>query len=118
MDGEGLGRSIPQVKRTVVRRGDDVATRIREHFPDCVDGLAAGAVLNELVIPAVRDGGAFTSVRGFQGEPQRGIRFSRTFVANYDGEFDKLDRLRQQVENGTLSLRLAATYPTEKASAA
>jgi NADPH:quinone reductase-like Zn-dependent oxidoreductase len=37
---------------------------------------------------------------------------------NYDGEFDKLDRLRQQVENGTLSLRLAATYPKEQASAA
>ena len=102
----------------VVRRGDDVASRIREHFPNGVDGLADGAVLNELVIPAVRDGGAFTSVRGFQGEPQRKIRFSRTFVMNYDGKFDKLDRLRQQVENGTLSLRLAATYPKEQASAA
>jgi hypothetical protein len=45
----------------VVRRGDDVATRIREHVPDGVDGLADGAMLNELVIPAVRDGGAFTS---------------------------------------------------------
>jgi NADPH2:quinone reductase len=102
----------------VVRRGDDVATRIREHFPNGVDGLADGAVLNELVIPAVRDGGAFTSVRGFQGAAQRGIRFSKTFVANYDGEFEKLDRLRQQVENGTLSLRLAATYPKEHAAAA
>jgi NADPH:quinone reductase len=57
-------------------------------------------------------------VRGFQGEPQREIRFCRTFVMNYDDKFDKLDRLRQQFENGTLSLRLAATYPKEKASAA
>jgi NADPH2:quinone reductase len=71
-----------------------------------------------LVIPAVREGGAFTSVRGFQGAPQRGISFSKTFVMNYDGEFDKLDRLRQQVESGTLSLRLAATYPKEQAAAA
>src|SRR3954463_2224014 len=91
----------------VVRRGNDVATRIREHFPDGVDGLADGAVLNELVIPAVRDGGAFTSVRGFQGAPQRGVRFLKTFVMNYDGEFEKLDRLRQQVTDGTLTLRLA-----------
>ena len=45
----------------VVRRGDDVASRIHGHFPQGVDGLADGAVLNELVIPAVRDGGAFTS---------------------------------------------------------
>ncbi len=102
----------------IVRRGDDVARRIREHFPEGVDGLADGAVLNERVIPAVRDGGAFTSVRGFQGEAQRGIRFSKTFVMNYDGKFDKLDRLREQVENGTLSLRLAATYPKEQAAAA
>lgn len=102
----------------VVRRGDDVAARFREHFPDGVDGLADGAVLNELVIPAVRDGGAFTSVRGFEGEPQRGIRFSKTFVFTYDGEFEKLDRLRQQVDDGTLTLRLAATYPKEQAAEA
>jgi NADPH:quinone reductase-like Zn-dependent oxidoreductase len=45
----------------VVRRGNDVASRIRRNFPQGVDGLADGAVLNELVIPAVRDSGAFTS---------------------------------------------------------
>ena len=33
----------------VIRRGNDVAQRIRSHFPDGVDGLADGAVLNELV---------------------------------------------------------------------
>jgi NADPH2:quinone reductase len=48
----------------VVDRGDDVADRIRQHFPDGVDGLADGAVLNERVVPAVRDGGLFTAVRG------------------------------------------------------
>ena len=102
----------------VVRRGDDVATRIREHFPEGVDGLADGAVLNELVIPAVRDGGAFTSVRGFLGKPQRDISFTQTMVMNYDREFDKLDHLRQQVEDRTLTLRLAGTYPKEQAAAA
>lgn len=102
----------------VVRRGNDVAARIREHFPEGVDGLADGAVLNELVIPAVRDGGAFTSVRGFEGEAQRGIRFFKTFVFEYNGRFDKLDRLRQQVDDGTLTLRVAATYPMEQAAEA
>jgi NADPH:quinone reductase-like Zn-dependent oxidoreductase len=77
----------------VVRRGDDVASRIRGHFPQGVDGLADGAVLNELVIPAVRDGGAFTSVCGFQGIPQRNIHFTTTFVRSYAQEFEKLDRL-------------------------
>jgi NADPH:quinone reductase-like Zn-dependent oxidoreductase len=74
--------------------------------------------MNERAIPAVRDGGAFTSLRGFQGEPQRGIRFTTTFVAQYEGRCDLLDRLRRQVEDGTLTLRLAATYPMERASEA
>jgi NADPH2:quinone reductase len=102
----------------VVARGDDVASRFRAHFPDGVDGLADGAVQNEKVIAAVRDGGAFTAVRGFQGAPQRDIRFSTTFVRNYDGEFEKLDRLRRMVEAGTLTLRVAATYPPEQAGEA
>lgn len=102
----------------VVQRGPDVATRFREHFPDGVDGLADGAVLNDRAIPAVRDGGAFTAVRGFQGEPQRGIRFSTTFVRNYDGEFEKLDQLRQMVEDGAITLRVGGTYPCERAAEA
>jgi NADPH2:quinone reductase len=102
----------------IARRGDDVAARICEHFPHGVDGLADGAVLNELVIAAVRDGGAFTSVRGFVGEPQRGINFSTTFVRSYDGEYEKLDRLRQQVESGVITLRVADTYSPERAGEA
>lgn len=102
----------------VVRRGNDVATRIREHFPDGVDGLADGAVLNELAVPAVRDGGAFTAVRGFEGKPQRGITFTTTWVRTYDGEFEKLDRLRQLVEAGAITLRVAGTYRPERAAEA
>ena len=102
----------------VVRRGDDVASRIREQFPNGVDGLADGAVQNELVIPAVRDNGAFTAVRGFEGEPQRGITFTATWVRTYDGEFEKLDRLRQLAESGAITLRVADTYPPERAGEA
>ena len=61
-------------------------------------------MLNELAIPAIRDGGAFTSVRGFQGIPQRDIHFTATFVRSYAQEFEKLDRLRQQ-EIGRASCR-------------
>jgi NADPH:quinone reductase len=99
----------------VVRRGDDVAARIREHFPDGVDGLADGSVQNEAVISAVRDGGGFTAVRGFKGEPQRGIKFTTTFVRNYDGEWEKLDQLRTLAEAGAITLRVADTYPPERA---
>lgn len=99
----------------VVRRGDDVAARIREHFPDGVDSLADGAVLTDSVIPAVRDGGAFTSVRGFKGDGQRGINFTTTFVRDYEGEHEKLDTLRQLAEDGAITLRVAETYAPEQA---
>ena len=102
----------------VVRRGDDVASRFREHFPGGVDGLADGAVLNERVLPAVRDGGAFTAVRGFQGDPQRDIRSAPTFVRTYAQEWEKLDQLRGQVEAGQLTLRGAETYPPQRAAEA
>ncbi|MBT6588150.1 MAG: zinc-binding dehydrogenase, partial [Rhodospirillaceae bacterium] len=100
----------------VVRRGDDVADRIREHFPNGVDGLADGAVQNDLVIPALRDGGVFTAVRGFEGEAERGIKFTATWVRTYDCEFEKLDRLRQQAEDGVITLRVAEIYPADRAA--
>jgi NADPH:quinone reductase len=99
----------------VVARGPDVAAKFREHFPNGVDGLADGAVLNERVVAAVRDGGVFTAVRGFEGKPERGITFKPTWVRTYDGEFEKLDRLRQLVEAGAVTLRVAATFPPERA---
>ena len=100
----------------VVPRGDDVADRIRVHFPNGVDGLADGAVLNEKAVWAVRDGGGFTAVRGFTGEPQRGVRFMPTWVRQYDEELDKLDTLRQQAEAGILTLRVAGTFNPEQAA--
>ena len=102
----------------VVRRGDDVAGRFREAAPGGVDGLADGAVQSELVVPAVRDGGAYASVRGWGGTGERGIAFHRTMVTSYDHRADLLDRLREQAEDGTLTLRVAATYPPEEAAAA
>jgi NADPH:quinone reductase len=102
----------------VLPRGDDIAQRICQHFPHGVDGLADGAVLKEKVIPAVRDGGGFASVRGFQGVPTRDIRFSMVSVSGYVFEHDKLDRLRQLVDEGKLTLRVAATYKPEQAAEA
>jgi NADPH:quinone reductase len=69
-------------------------------------------------VGAVRDGGAFASVRGWAGNGERGITFHRTMVRSYDQRADLLDQLRQQVEAGRVSLRVAATYPIDQAAAA
>ena len=97
----------------VVARGPEFAARVREVVPEGADGLIDAALLNELVIPAVRDGGRIATVRGFTGDPERGISFHPVFVRNYAREHDKLDRLRRQAETGEVTLRVARTLPAE-----
>ena len=108
----GLGADI------VVRRGDGFVAGVRARMPDGVDGLADGAVQNEAVIGAIRDGGAFTSVRGFTGEAQRDISFTTTWVTSYQLENGKLDTLRRQTEDGLITLRVAEIFPAERAAEA
>jgi NADPH2:quinone reductase len=107
----GLGADV------VIPRGDDIAAQIRKVAPEGVDGLADGAVQSEKAAGAVRDGGSFASVRGWSGE-ERGIIFHKTFVREYDHRADLLDRLRQLVEAGQITLRVAATFPPEQAAEA
>src|SRR3954470_17322090 len=102
----------------VVRRGDDVAARIRERFPEGVDGLADGAVQDALVLPAVKDGGAVATVRGYRGDGSRGLRVLPTLVRRVAQDRVALDRLRQQAEDGVVSLRVARTFPAAEASEA
>jgi NADPH:quinone reductase-like Zn-dependent oxidoreductase len=102
----------------VVRRGDDVADRIREHFPEGVDGLADGSVQDALVLSAVKDGGAVATVRGYRGDGRRGVRVFPTLVRRVARDRAALDRLRQQAEDGVLTLRVAETFPVEKAAEA
>jgi NADPH:quinone reductase len=102
----------------VVARGDDVAGRMRAAVTAGVDGLVDGALLDQLVVPAVRDGGRIATVRGFTGTEERGITFHPVWVRTYAREHEKLDRLRQQVESGQITLRVARTYPAAQAGEA
>src|SRR4051795_10000617 len=102
----------------VVRRGDDVADRIRAHFPDGVDGLADGSVQGARGLPAVREGGAVPTVRGYRGDGQRGVRVFPTLVRRVARDRAALDRLREQAEDGVLTLRVARTFPAAEADKA
>jgi NADPH:quinone reductase len=100
----------------VVRRGNEFSERVRQAVPEGADGLIDGALLNELAVAAVRDGGRIATVRGFRGEEERGVTFHPVSVRNYAREQAKLDRLRQQVEDGQVTLRVARTFPAERAA--
>lgn len=102
----------------VVARGPDVADRIRGIAPDGVHGLADGSVQNDQTIPAVRDGGVIATVRGWQAEPGRGIRIAPVWVREYARNHGALDTLRRQVEEGRIALRVARTFPADRAGEA
>ncbi len=102
----------------VVRRGDDVADRIRALVPDGVDGVADSALLYERVVPAIRDGGGLAIVRPWDGEPGRGITVHRVVVTSVAKETAKLEQLREQAEAGLLTLRVAHVFPPEHAAEA
>lgn len=79
----------------------DTNYRAGPHFPDetapWIPGMdvAGGSVQGGLVLPAVKDGGAVTAVRGYRGDGQRGIRVFPVFVSEMAEEREALDRLRQ-----------------------
>jgi NADPH2:quinone reductase len=102
----------------VVRRGDDVAERIRAALPDGVHGGADGSVQGDLLIPAVRDGGRIATVRGYRGPEVRGITWYPVLVSKYMEDRAALDRIRVQAEAGVLAMRVARTFPPHEAPAA
>ncbi len=102
----------------VLERGSGFADRVREQYPDGVDALADGAITGDANFGAVRDAGAIAVVRGSQGEPGRGITVHEIWVRDYLTAWEKLDRLRQQVDSGELTLRVAGIYPAEQAAEA
>ncbi len=102
----------------VVMRGQDAARLMRQEVPEGVDGLADGALLDGAVIDAVRDGGRVVTVRGYRGPEERGVTFHPVFVREYAREHRKLDELRQLVEDGRVTLRVAGTFQPEDAAEA
>ncbi len=102
----------------VVQRGPNVAAAIRAVMPDGVDGLADGSVQDAALFAAIKDGGRMATVRGFKGPADRGITVHPIWVRDYWKAQDKLDGLRQLVEAGAVTLRVAATFPKEQAAQA
>jgi NADPH2:quinone reductase len=74
-------------------------------------------VQNELVIPAIRDGGRLALLRPWSGRTARGITAQYVSVARTNAAM-KIDLLREQVEQGVITLRVAEVLPAEQAAEA
>ena len=101
---------------TVVPRGDAAVRGLHDAAPGGVDGLIDAAVLDAAVLPAIRDGGKLATVRGFAGPSERGITIEPVRVASYVQNHEALDRLGHLVAEGRLTLRVAETFPPERAA--
>jgi NADPH:quinone reductase-like Zn-dependent oxidoreductase len=102
----------------VLERGETFAERVRSLVPKGVPGLADGAMLDDLALPAIADGGAMAVIRGWDGPSERHItlhKISSTAFATSTALFDQLVR---QVEQGILTLRVADVLPADQAAEA
>jgi NADPH:quinone reductase len=106
----GLGADV------VVPRGGDCAAAIREAFPDGVDAVLDAALLGPAILPAVRDGGMLVAVRPFAGETERDIEIKLVLVSSYATNQAALRELGARAGAGELTLRVAETFPPERAA--
>ena len=99
----------------VVPRGERCVGAIRDAVPGGVDGVIDAALLNAAILPAVRDGGALAAVRAFAGETERGIAIHQVFVSEYAANQAALAALGELAQAGRVTLRVAQTFPPERA---
>ena len=102
--------------KTFIPAGEGAIRAVYDAAPGGVDGLIDAAVLDGAALPAIRDGGKLATVRGFAGPSERGITIEPVRVLSYVENHDALDRLGRLVAEGRLTLRVAETFPPERAA--
>jgi NADPH:quinone reductase-like Zn-dependent oxidoreductase len=101
----------------VLPRGEGLVEAILDAAPGGVDAVYDTALLQHAVFPAIREGGGIVVVRGWRGEPvEDGIAVHGVWVGDVFERTDWLHELRGLAEQGVLALRVAETYPPERAA--
>jgi NADPH2:quinone reductase len=95
----------------VVDRRAGLATAIRGQLPDGAPGLIDTAALDALALPAVANGGGLVTLKGWTGPSERGIVIHPVASFGSATSTALFDRLRSQVQNGVLTLRVADVLP-------
>ena len=99
----------------IMPRGEGFAAAVRERYPDGVDGMIDGSVQLDEIVPAAKDGATIVTIRGDKGERDRGVSFWSIVVSKYAKNPEALDTLRQQAEDGVVTLRVAEGLPMDQA---
>jgi NADPH:quinone reductase-like Zn-dependent oxidoreductase len=102
----------------VVARGSGFADQVRSLVPGGVPGLVDGANLDAGALPAIADGGAIATVRGWSGPAVRAITVHPVSAFTAATDTALLEELRDLAEDGTLTLRVADVMPAGLAAEA
>jgi NADPH:quinone reductase-like Zn-dependent oxidoreductase len=103
----------------VVERGLGFVDAIRRAVPDGVDALLDTAVLGENAFGAIRDGGVYIPVRGWENRPsERGIQVKPVFVREVLERTKWLEELSDLVATSSIKLRVSAEYAPEQVAEA
>lgn len=114
--GEDLVRALGADQ--VVARGAGFTGAVRGLVPGGVPGLVDGATLDAAALPAIADGGAIATVKGWSGPAERGIAVHPISAFAAANDTALLTELRDLAEDGTLSLRVAGVMPARLAAEA
>ena len=101
----------------VLPRGEGLAEAVRDAVPGGVDAVFDTAVLGRGVFPAIREGGALAFVRTWDGDDvEDGVTIHRVWVGDVLERTGWLRELADLASQGVLPLRVAATFPPERAA--
>ena len=101
----------------VVPRSEGFSEAVRKVAGDGVDALFDTALLCEAGLDAIRDGGCMVTVRGWRPDTEvRDIAVAPVRVGTVLQRTEWLEELREFASKGLLALRVAATYPPERAA--
>lgn len=99
----------------VVPRGEGFAAAVAQVKPTGVDAVLDSALLNDALIPLVGDNGSIASLRGWGGDPGRGITVHPVGVPSEWHNGAALDALTALIEHGQLPPRPVRVFPIEDA---
>ncbi len=102
----------------IVLRGAGFTDRVRHLVPGGVAGLIDAANLREAVLSAIADGGVLATLRGWAGEPERGITIAPVAAFGSTTRTALFEDLVRLADEGILSLRVADVLPAGEAAEA
>ena len=101
----------------VLPRGDGLVDALRAQAPDGVDAVYDTALLGRSVFPAIRPGGALAYVRTWDGDDvEDGFKIRRVWIGDVIERTGWLEELAALADQGLLTLRVAETFPPERAA--